>query len=451
MSSEDELERLLREARQTLPEPDDASTGRARAGALAASRGRRPRRIRVVAFLGTVAAALALAAGLALVAPTGTASRGPVELGFVPEPGWLTFQTGGENGEIFQTVAVASNVPLAAEDQVAGSADPSGLPYETLLDLPTNGIVIVATFARPSQPVLLGGREAEELDLPLGIRDATPYIQYGTQLRPEQPLGQYEIRGMLQEHSVDVHVYFGTPTPSSKLLGEADRQLAGIVVREGRDGQHARRGRPAVTASPSAPGVVDRTFACRPSLAGGAHKLDWLARRGTGRSGSSWQRPALAGVQTNISGSAATAIDNYLVWASAGRPTASASLWLSNSIELFDFPFRVWGTIAVNRKRCSGVDKRVALGPRGLDGSDASVFPDVFDCTTPKVVLVRVRAVTESRTALKSFRSFVRTVVPVKEASIAVQTRSGKPLAFAQLSETGASRIFVRQPPCFPG
>jgi hypothetical protein len=451
MSSDPDLERLLRDARNTLPEPDGASTRRAREGALSTSRGRRPRRVRVVALLAVVALALAFGVGAASVAPSGTASRTPVGLGFLPEPGWFAFQTGDENGEIYQTVAVASNVPLAAEDQVAGSADPSGLPYETLLELPTSGIVIVATFTRPNQPVWFRGKEAGELDLPLGIRDATPYIQYGTQLRPEQPLGQYEIRGMLEKHFVDVHVYFGTPTPSSKLLGEANRQLAGIVVRKSGDTRRPRTKRPATRATPSAPGVIDRTFACRPSLAGGAHKLDWFARRGTGRSGSSWERPALAGIQTNISGSAATAIDNYLVWVSAGRPTTSALLWLSNYIELFDFPFRVWGTVAVNRTRCGAVKGRVDLSRRGLVPGDAGVFPDVFDCTTPEVVLVRVRAVTESRATLKSFRDFVRTVVPVKQASIAVQTRSGKRLAYAQLSETGAAQIFVGQPPCFPG
>ena len=66
--------------------------------------------------------------GIALVAPSVTASRGPVGLGFFPEPGWHAFQTGGENGEIFQTVAVASNVPLDREDQVAGVADLRAFP-----------------------------------------------------------------------------------------------------------------------------------------------------------------------------------------------------------------------------------------------------------------------------------------------------------------------------------
>ena len=52
MSSEHELERLLGEARKTLPAPDAEATARARELARGAARAHRPRPARVAALLG---------------------------------------------------------------------------------------------------------------------------------------------------------------------------------------------------------------------------------------------------------------------------------------------------------------------------------------------------------------------------------------------------------------
>jgi hypothetical protein len=62
---------------------------------------------------------------------------------------------------------------------------------------------------------------------------------------------------------------------------------------------------------------------------------------------------------------------------------------------------------------------------------------------------VRVRAVLGSQTALRSFRGFLRTTVPVREASLAVRTQSGKPLVYAQVFQSGKSLLFT-SPTCFP-
>ena len=464
MSSDPELERLLRNVRETLPEPGPEASRRARARALAAVRRQRPRRLRTTLVVGSaLVVAVALGIGLgALVAPTGTAARA-LGVGFLPEPGWYALQAAAPATPTQPQVIMSANVPFAPDDAVLGEAEPSGLPYSTLLMLPPKGIVIVATFTQqdhlglPRSQTTSASQRARALpplyperDVPFRMSDATPFIQFGTQVRPEEPLGQYQLRASLEDWYVDVHVYFGAARPPEALLAEAQRQLDRMVVRTAPRRDERQVTRPAVSQAPSAPGIVDRTFACRPSLAGGARKLDTLARRGSGRRGQSWVRPALAGVTTNISGSAATAVDNYLVWVGTGRPSAEAMV-PTGPFVLFDFPFRVWGTLAVNRTRCRAATGRVALSRRGLVGGEAGVFPEEFDCTTSSVVLVRIRAVTESRTTLKTYRNFVRTVVPVKEASIAVQTQAGRRLSFAQLSESGKSRIFVAQPPCFPG
>jgi ferric-dicitrate binding protein FerR (iron transport regulator) len=84
-----ELERLLREARDALPAPDESSTQRARSRALASLR-RRRRRARALVLAAAMlvsAVALGITAG-SLNAPGVTAAREPAMLGFVPEPGW---------------------------------------------------------------------------------------------------------------------------------------------------------------------------------------------------------------------------------------------------------------------------------------------------------------------------------------------------------------------------
>ena len=456
MSSD--LEERLREGRNTLPQPESDVTRRARERALAALRTRRPRRLRLAALTVVLVVAVGLGVGLgALVAPTGTAAR-PVGLGFLPAPGWQVLEPVAPSMPGQPHVAMSANVRFSAEDAVTGLAEPSGLPYSTLLTLPPKGIVIVASFTEqdrlhPPLGATLSARRAPplypELELPFRIRDATPFIQYGTQVRPEEPLGQYQLRASLEDWYVDVNVYFGTPRPSPALLSEAQRGLDRMIVRTARlDDSPAVS--PLTPRTPSSPGTVDRTFRCSPSLAGGAYKLDALASGGSGRSGATWERPAFAGLRTNISGSAATAVDNYLVWLTAGRPSRDALVPQPGRIALFDFPYRVWGTLAVNRARCRVSKTRVALSPKRLVGGRAGVFPDEFDCTTPKAVLVRVRAVTEARTTLRSYRGFVRTQVPATEAVIAVQAPGGKPLAFARVSRSGQSRILVAQPPCYP-
>jgi hypothetical protein len=445
-----ELERLLRQGREALPEPGEAATRRARERAVAAVRRRRPRRRRLAAVLGgALLAAAGLGAGLGVVlTPGGTASRGPVALGFLPAPGWFAYQTGTEASPVFQTIAVASSIPLDPEDVVAGAADPSGLPYATLLKLPPDGIVMVASFTRPFG-VPRYDTSYPRAELPLRLRDATTHVAAGTQIRPDEPLGQLQLRATVEGRRVDVVVYFGTPSPSDALRAQAQRQLEGLVIRpsSGAETRTSERSAPPTDAG-AAPGVVDRTFACGPSLAGGVRKLAVLARKGSGRRGARWDRPALAGVTTNVSSAGATAVENYLVWVSAGRPSALATI--PTDFALFEFPVSVWGTVAVNRARCRASRARVELSPRGLSGGgEVGVFPHESGCATSRAVLVRVRAVTHSSAALESYRSFVRTVVPVEKASIAVQAQAGERLVFAQVLESGKALLFT-SPSCRP-
>ena len=193
--------------------------------------------------------------------------------------------------------------------------------------------------------------------------------------------------------------------------------------------------------------VLDRTFVCTPSLIGGIRQIGTRAHSGSGRRGTSWNRPAFAGVETTVSGAAATAIEDELVWVSAGRPSQSATI--VTTLPGFTFPFRSWGTIGVNRARCRASTARVELGRRGLQGGSVGPFDDRWDCTPGRRVFVRIRAVLGSATRLSTFRSVLRTTVPVREATLAARAQSGRPLVHAQVRQSGKSLLFT-SPTCFP-
>ena len=233
MSSE--FERELRDAREALPMPDESSTQRARHRAVGSLR-RRRRRTRALVVVGAMlasAVALGVTAG-SLNAPSGTAAREPAVLGFVPEPGWFALQSPPPAIEGQQTVAVAANVPFAADDVEDGLVEPSGLPYSTLLTLPPEGIVIVSTMTPQSEPHYAPVPTAPEyprVELPLRLRDALPVLTWGAQVRPDQPTAQFHMRAHLRGYNVEVVVYFGTPRPSAALMREAQSQLSGFVFR----------------------------------------------------------------------------------------------------------------------------------------------------------------------------------------------------------------------------
>lgn len=452
MSSEDELERILREGWERLPEPDGDATRRARervVGVVPRDRRRRRRRTgRIAALLGVgLVVALGVGVGLgALVAPSGTAARDPIGLGFVPRPGWSALQTAMRGTPDQPAVAMVANIPFADDDVVNGLAEPSALPYSTLLTLPARGVVVVATFIAAEQQPWTSTRYPTRA-LPLRLRDATPFIEYGTQVRPEEPLGQYQLRALVNGYNVDLVIYAGSPRLSRRLSAEVQQQLDRLVVQRARKTERARTSGPATPRAPSAPVVLDRTFVCTPSLIGGIRQIDTRAHGGSGRRGPSWDQPAFAGVETTVSGAAATAIEDELVWVSAGRPSPSATV--VTTLVGFTFPFRSWGTIGVNRARCRASTARVALGRPGLHGGAAGTIDDRWDCASGRRVYVRVRAILGSTTRLSTFRSVLRTTVPVREAVIAARAQSGRPLVYAQVLQSGKALLYT-SPTCFP-
>jgi hypothetical protein len=444
MSSE--LERQLRDARETLPAPAEQATQRARARAVASLRARR-RRTRALVLAAAVVAsvvALGITAG-SLNAPSVTAAREPAVLGFVPEPGWFALQSPPPAIEGQQTVAVAANVPFAADDVENGLVEPSGLPYSTLVTLPPNGIVIVVAMTPLWDPHLAPVATSSlypTLELPLQLRNATPREWWGgAQVRPDEPLGQYQLSGEIEGLNADVTVYFGTASPTSRLRAAAQRQLDGFVVRPDRAGAVARPTslqRPAEVFA-----LVDRTYSCKTVILGGVYEIETRAHAGI-RAAQGWSKLPYAVVSSG--GWAGLLIgypyarDNSLAWITAGRPTHDTTA----DVEGESFPVQTGGTLGVNRSLCKPARARVPLGHAGLSGGVAGEDGRVFDCSGLRRVLVRIRATTLASASLsRRGAMLVASNAVVRHGELAVRTDAGRLLAYAEVSDTGRSRLFT--------
>ncbi len=449
MSSE--LDRVLREARESLPAPDVEATQRARNRVLAPFRRRKTRTRALVLAGATLVAALVLGvtAG-SLRAPAGSAAREPAVLGFVPEPGWYALQSPPPAVPGQQTVAVAANVPFAADDTVHGLVEPSGLPYSTLLSLPARGIVVVASMTPEAAPHLTpvfvksAYREAK---LPLQVRDGVTYLQWGAQVRPDQPLAQLQLKASIHHYDVDVVVYFGVSDPTESQLDAAQRQLDGLVIRSVSRPQLASR--PTARAAPVV-SVIDRTYTCSTTILGGIYELRARAHPGI-RSGSAWAKlpyvvagsGGWAGPLTGLP----NAPTNSLAWITAGSPTGETTVGGDSEV----FPVLGGGTVGVNASVCRPSRAKVALTSTGLRGGAVRTGWARIDCIVPRRVVVRIRATVDGSDALRErARIFVATNAPARDAKLAVRTPTGKLLMYADTKQSGQARLFTAKG-CGPG
>jgi hypothetical protein len=277
-------------------------------------------------------------------------------------------------------------------------------------------------------------------ELPLRLRDGFPYGQWTAQVRPDQPLAQYQLRAKILQYNVEVVAYFGTSRPSDALLDEAQRQLNGLVVRSARSVGPAASASPAPPAAPVA--VIDRTYVCETTLLGGIYELKSRAHPGI-RSSSGWSKlPFVIAASGGWAGPLTglpNAAGNSLAWISAGTPSASTTVDLDSQ----SFPVSGGGTLGVNSDLCRPSKAAVPLTSSGLRGG--AVRKGVFvDCPAPRRLLIRIRATVEGSTALRDrARIFHATNAPAREAKLAVRTPAGKPVSYAEVVQSGQTRIFT--------
>jgi hypothetical protein len=444
-----ELERILRESRESLPSPDDQATARARSRVLLPFRRRKTRaRALVVGAMLVVAVVLGVTAG-SLNAPSGTAAREPAVLGFVPEPGWFALQSPPPAVPGQQTVAVAANVPFAPDDTIHGLVEPSGLPYATLLSLPPRGIVVVASMTpEPAEylaPVSTN-TDYPTAELPLQVRDGVAFLRWGAQVRPDQPLAQYQLKARIRGYDVDVVAYFGVSHPTEAQLDAAQQQLDGLVIRSA--SSPSRSSAPTLPAAPAV-AVIDRTYACNTTFLGGLYELKNRAHAGI-RGGSRWLK--LPYVVAGSGGWAApvtglpSAPSSSLAWITAGVPAADTTVGGNGEV----FSVRGGGTIGVNASVCRPTSANVALSNAGLRGGAVSQSWVAVDCVVAQRVLVRVRATVDGVDALRErARIFLATNAPAREAKLAVRTPAGKLLMYADVAQSGRARLFTAKG-CMP-
>jgi hypothetical protein len=436
MSSE--FERLLRQAHEALPKPDPRVTRRARAKALAAIGRRRRLRLRSpLALAAALAVAVALGIGVgALVTPSESAAQGPMGLGFLPEQGWSVYQSGTRASVARPASAIAANVPLHTEDFVDGRPDPSQLPYSTLLRLPPSGVVIVGDFTLLREHSVLTGELFRPKKLPLNLSDAEPDDAFGAQIRPQRPLGQYQLRAAINGYAVDLRLYFGSARPSRALLASAQRQLERLAVEPAKaarkvEAPGAPAALPSVPAGAAAARVIDRTFRCNLGVVAGTPKIEVSAAAGI-RVNRRFTRLAQAGIITFPENNFNEAESLHVAGMTAGWPPSRGI---------------TGGGISISLDQCTPVVASVPLRPRGLTGGPIDGFEDTYECfPLQRRILVRTRAVFRRPTNLRFDRRGGRSLMSIgriTEGAIVAATPRGRPIFYAQIFESGKARMFT--------
>jgi hypothetical protein len=111
------------------------------------------------------------------------------------------------------------------------------------------------------------------------------------------------------------------------------------------------------------------------------------------------------------------------------------------------------GGIKVSTKQCTWrKGKRIPLLPAGLPAPPDRIERS-YRCSTPRRILVRVRAVLSRPASWKSSKGVLSVLSPrVTEAQVAVRTSSGKPVAFADIgSARGELYVSRKSPRCVEG
>jgi hypothetical protein len=173
--------------------------------------------------------------------------------------------------------------------------------------------------------------------------------------------------------------------------------------------------------------VIDQTLRCSIPLWAGVREITVFAQTGVRESPSKWK--SLAAATINTRGSQIS-----LFQAAAGAPVPTEFKGLA-----------IFATTLLIGQACRATTARVPLSPRGLAGGAAGPFGDTYKCSVPRTVLVHLRAVFRSSAFLRrdprSGARFTRT--PVRTASLAIRTQSGRPVIFATVLESGKSRLFT--------
>jgi hypothetical protein len=191
------------------------------------------------------------------------------------------------------------------------------------------------------------------------------------------------------------------------------------------------------TAPTKASRLIDRTFSCNvPIQAGARERLSVSAVSGFRDPDNrpNWKWKPGAEVRN------ATFFEGTYARVSAGSPPVTGL------------------SAVVSATRCRPAARSIPLTPAGLVGGRASqlignttVGTDTYECGVPSRILVRLRAAFRTPVTFKVRRvNYVgggrvwttTTAAVVREGQLAVRTETGRPLAYASVSQAGPARLF---------
>jgi hypothetical protein len=183
--------------------------------------------------------------------------------------------------------------------------------------------------------------------------------------------------------------------------------------------------------------VIDRTLSCPVAARAAVRTVNVTATTGTRlrEDASKWKILASAGARDSTGSFAGVSAGNPLADLEPGFPAP---------------PFRVY--VAAGR-RCTTV-ARMPFSRGGLAAERPSPLGSEYECLPGRRALVRVRAEFRAPTTLRQ-RRFAGGVVQlvatgtVLRGQLAVRSATGRPLAYAEVDESGRARLFVARS-CIP-
>ena len=103
------------------------------------------------------------------------------------------------------------------------------------------------------------------------------------------------------------------------------------------------------------------------------------------------------------------------------------------------------GGLGYEGRRCKATRARVAFLTQGLTGGRAAQLGDELQCIVPRSLMVRVRAVFREPVELEVVRRSYSAVGRIEQGQVAVRTTGGKPLVYADVTDSGRARLFTRR------
>jgi hypothetical protein len=150
-------------------------------------------------------------------------------LDFQPAQGWNIRTTDPSLVPDLGAQAWAANVPFPQDEEPIGETNvfPAGWPDKTEKALPSDGILIVATYTlQTKNPLPSTITDTPERTLPLTI-DNPPAVQGEGQVANRATT---VVNGIVHGRVLSVQIVFGTANPDAALVREADSELANLIV-----------------------------------------------------------------------------------------------------------------------------------------------------------------------------------------------------------------------------